>query len=50
VPEAGEFGARPHGAQDPAHTSVCFFCRFGALPGDLRTLAPLQGSKHSALH
>jgi hypothetical protein len=38
VPEAGELGARPHGAQNPPHSSVCFFCRFGALAGDLRAL------------
>lgn len=38
VAEAGELGARPHRAQDTPHPSVCFFCRFGAFAGDLRTL------------
>ncbi len=35
VAEARELGARPHRAQHPAHPAVCFFCRLGALAGDL---------------
>jgi hypothetical protein len=33
MPEAGELGARPHRAQDPAHPSVCFLCRLSAVTG-----------------
>ena len=39
VAEAGELGARAHGAKDPAHASVCFFCCLSTLAGDGRTLA-----------